>query len=70
MSRTELFWGDELGALRGLLAGLNDYVWRYDIEGPYLILDYMSPFEFKLVGMSLRVNCHEKGGHYKVPWTG
>ena len=51
--RAELVWGEGFGDLRDLQARLSDYVWWYNNERLHSTLNYMSPVEFRLAGMSL-----------------
>ena len=49
----ELVWGEEFASLRELQARLNEYVWRHDNDRLHSTLNYMSPVEFRLAGLSL-----------------
>ena len=51
--KAELVWGEEFGDLRDLQARLSDYVWWHDNERLHSTLNYMSPVEFRLAGLSL-----------------
>ena len=51
--KAELAWGEEFGDLRDLHARLSDYVWWYNNERLHSTLNYMSPVEFRLAGLSL-----------------
>lgn len=51
--KAEMVWGEEFADLRELQVRLNDYVWWYNNERLHSTLNYMSPVEFRLAGMSL-----------------
>ena len=51
--KAEMVWGEEFGSLRELQVRLNEYVWWHDDERLHSTLNYMSPVEFRLAGMSL-----------------
>ncbi len=51
--KAELVWGEEFASLRELQARLNEYVWRHDNDRLHSTLNYMSPVEFRLAGLSL-----------------
>jgi transposase InsO family protein len=51
--KAELVWGEEFGDPRDLRARLSDYVWWYNNERLHSTLNYMSPVEFRLAGLSL-----------------
>ena len=49
----ELVWGEEFSDLNELQARLNEYVWWYNNDRLHSKLNYMSPVEFRLAGLSL-----------------
>ena len=44
---------EELGDLHDLQVRLTDYVWWYNNDRLHSTLNYMSPVEFRLAGLSL-----------------
>jgi transposase InsO family protein len=51
--KAEMVWGEEFGDLHELQTKLSDYVWWYNNERLHSTLNYMSPVEFRLAGLSL-----------------
>ena len=49
----ELVWGEEFASLRELQARPSEYVWWYNNDRLHSKLNYMSPVEFRLAGLSL-----------------
>ena len=51
--KAEPVWGEEFSDLNELQARLNEYVWWHDNDRLHSKLNYMSPVEFRLAGLSL-----------------
>ena len=51
--RVEFIYREELGDLHDLQVRLTDYVWWHDNDRLHSTLNYMSPVEFRLAGLSL-----------------
>jgi transposase InsO family protein len=51
--KAELVWGEEFRDLNELQVRLNEYVWWYNNDRLHSTLNYMSPVEFRLAGLSL-----------------
>ena len=51
--KAEFAYREEFEDLQDLQARLSDYVWWYNNERLHSTLNYMSPVEFRLAGLSL-----------------
>jgi transposase InsO family protein len=59
--KKEMACRETFADLEDLRRKLSDHVWRHDNERLHSTLNYMSPVEFRLAGLSLCKKCPEKG---------